>query len=76
MFWAGRNGTLVCAAGTSFWVDFARFQVGKSSRKMNKYKVVKTLGEGSFGSVFEAQNTKSKEKVLVFFCTLYFLPDR
>lgn len=32
---------------------------------MNKYKVVKTLGEGSFGSVFEAQNLKTKEKVAI-----------
>lgn len=32
---------------------------------MNKYKVVKTLGEGSFGSVFLAQNTKSNQKVAI-----------
>jgi len=32
---------------------------------MNKYKIVKTLGEGSFGSVFEAQNLKTKEKVAI-----------
>jgi len=32
---------------------------------MNKYKIVKTLGEGSFGSVFEAHNLKSKEKVAI-----------
>ena len=30
---------------------------------MNKYKVIKTLGEGSFGSVHMATNTKTNEKV-------------
>ena len=30
---------------------------------MNKYKIVKTLGEGSFGAVYQAQNTKNNEKV-------------
>lgn len=39
---------------------------------MNKYKIVKTLGEGSFGSVFEAQNLKTKEKVL-FLCVTSYL---
>jgi len=32
---------------------------------MNKYKVIKTLGEGSFGSVHMATNTKTNEKVAI-----------
>jgi serine/threonine protein kinase len=33
---------------------------------MNKYHTVKQLGDGSFGSVIEARNKDSNEKVRLF----------
>lgn len=30
---------------------------------MNRYRVLKTLGDGSFGTVLEAQNTETNERV-------------
>jgi hypothetical protein len=34
---------------------------------MNKYKIVKQLGDGSFGSVLQAQNIENGETVCAFF---------
>lgn len=37
----------------------------KTRCNMNKYKVTKTLGEGSFGAVYQALNSKTNEKVAI-----------